>query len=75
MFTLDQVVPWGRSFDCFGTLVDWHAGFSAIRAAAGQDHARRVMAWPITRYERLWKWKRPPALPDILSTITSAAAA
>jgi len=63
------------SFDCFGTLVDWHAGFSAVLGEiAGYRLAEFLRAYH--RHERLVEQHRPHRLyRDVLETAVRRAAA
>ena len=46
------------TFDCFGTLVDWHAGFrAALQPVAGADTAALLRAYH--EHERLAEAERP----------------
>ena len=56
------------TFDCFGTLVDWHTGFAAIvRPLAGQRTADLLRAYH--RFERLLEQESPHRLyKDVLAT-------
>jgi 2-haloacid dehalogenase len=63
------------SFDCFGTLIDWHAGFSAILRPLVADKTPEVMA-AYHRFERLLEAETPHRLyKDILSTSLARGAA
>jgi 2-haloacid dehalogenase len=55
------------TFDCFGTLVDWHTGFSAIlRDVAGDRLAELISAYH--RHERAVELERPHRLyQDVLA--------
>ena len=62
------------TFDCFGTLVDWHTGFSAIlRAFAGQRVGELLTAYH--RLERALESERPHWLyKDVLASAVQRAA-
>jgi 2-haloacid dehalogenase len=62
------------TFDCFGTLVDWHTGFTAIlRPVLGNDTARLINAYH--KYERQVESERPHRLyRDVLVTSLLRAA-
>ena len=63
------------SFDCFGTLVDWHSGFSAVLRPLAGDRTPEVMA-AYHRHERLLEAETPHRLyKDVLSTSLARAAA
>jgi 2-haloacid dehalogenase len=63
------------SFDCFGTLVDWHSGFAAILKPLVGDRTPEVMA-AYHRHERLLEAETPHRLyRDVLSTSLARAAA
>jgi 2-haloacid dehalogenase len=66
-------VPW-ITFDCFGTLVDWHSGFDAIlRPIAGEKTAALVDAYH--RVERGLEAESPHRLyRDVLTTGVLTAA-
>jgi 2-haloacid dehalogenase len=62
------------TFDCFGTLVDWHTGFTAIlRAFADERVAELLTAYH--RHERAIESERPHRLyKDVLATAIKRAA-
>jgi 2-haloacid dehalogenase len=62
------------TFDCFGTLVDWHSGFSTIlKPLAGARTAELVQAYH--SFERQIEAERPHRLyADVLKTSTLLAA-
>jgi 2-haloacid dehalogenase len=62
------------TFDCFGTLVDWHTGFSAaFRPFAGDRLGEFLAAYH--RHERAAEAERPHRLyRDVLETATRRAA-
>jgi 2-haloacid dehalogenase len=62
------------SFDCFGTLVDWHTGFTAIlRDLAGDGVAELLAAYH--RHERAAESERPHRIyKDVLATAVRRAA-
>ena len=62
------------TFDCFGTLVDWHTGFAAIvRPLAGERTADLLRAYH--RFERLLEQESPHRLyRDVLATALKRAA-
>ena len=63
------------SFDCFGTLVDWHSGFAAILEPLVGDRTPEVMA-AYHRHERMLEAETPHRLyQDVLSTSLARAAA
>ena len=63
------------SFDCFGTLVDWHSGFAAIIRPLVGDKTADVMA-AYHRFERLLEADTPHRLyKDVLSMSLARAAA
>jgi 2-haloacid dehalogenase len=63
------------TFDCFGTLVDWHAGFAAILKPLVGDKTREVMR-AYHRFERLLEQETPHRLyRDVLGTGLLRAAA
>ena len=63
------------SFDCFGTLVDWHSGFAAIIRPLVGDKTAEVMA-AYHRFERLLEADTPHRLyTDVLSMSLARAAA
>jgi 2-haloacid dehalogenase len=63
------------SFDCFGTLVDWHSGFAAIIRPLVGDKTAEVMA-AYHRFERLLEADTPHRLyKDVLSMSLARAAA
>src|SRR4051794_28684406 len=66
--------PW-VTFDCFGTLVDWHTGFAqALRPMAG-DRVGELLA-VYHRHESLLEAERPHRLyKDVLETAVRRAAA
>lgn len=49
------------TFDCFGTLVDWHSGFSAILSPLAGDRTPEVVR-AYHRFERLLEAERPHRL-------------
>jgi 2-haloacid dehalogenase len=56
------------TFDCFGTLVDWHAGFDAILRPLFGDRTPQVVA-VYHRFERLLEQETPHRLyKDVLAT-------
>ena len=62
------------TFDCFGTLVDWHAGFAAILKPLVGDRGPEVMR-AYHRFERLLELETPHLLyKDVLATSLSRAA-
>lgn len=63
------------TFDCFGTLVDWHSGFADIlRPVAGERTAELIAAYH--GFERLLEQERPHRLyRDVLSAGVARAAA
>jgi 2-haloacid dehalogenase len=63
------------TFDCFGTLVDWHAGFSAVfRQFAGDRLSEFLTTYH--RHERAVEAGRPHRLyKDVLETAVRRAAA
>lgn len=63
------------TFDCFGTLVDWHSGFAEILAPLVGQHAPDVLA-AYHRYEPLLEKEKPHRLyRDVLATALARAAA
>jgi 2-haloacid dehalogenase len=66
-------VPW-VTFDCFGTLVDWHNGFAGIvRPLAGERTADLLLAYH--RFERMIEQESPHRLyKDVLATALKRAA-
>ena len=62
------------TFDCFGTLVDWHTGFAAIvRPLAGERTADLLGAYH--RFERLLEQESPHRpYKDVLATALKRAA-
>jgi 2-haloacid dehalogenase len=62
------------TFDCFGTLVDWHTGFTAIlRDLAGDRLAELLAAYH--RHERAAESERPHRMyKDVLATAVRRAA-
>jgi 2-haloacid dehalogenase len=62
------------TFDCFGTLVDWHTGFTAILRAFAGDRVGELLAayhW----HERTIESERPHRLyKDVLATAVRRAA-
>jgi 2-haloacid dehalogenase len=63
------------TFDCFGTLVDWHAGFASILKSIVGDRASEVLAG-YHRYERLLERETPHMqYKDVLAESLSRAAA
>jgi 2-haloacid dehalogenase len=63
------------TFDCFGTLVDWHSGFAAILRPLVQERTPAVLA-SYHRFERLLEKEKPHRLySDVLSTALARAAA
>src|SRR5262245_54625346 len=62
------------TFDCFGTLVDWHTGFASIlREFAGERVADLLAAYH--RHERAAESERPHRLSkDVLATAVKRAA-
>jgi 2-haloacid dehalogenase len=61
------------TFDCFGTLVDWHTGFTAVlREFAGDRVAELLAAYH--RHERAAEAERPHRLyKDVLATAVRRA--
>jgi 2-haloacid dehalogenase len=56
------------TFDCFGTLVDWNAGFAAILRPLAGDRTPQVME-AYHRFERLLEQETPHRLyRDVLAT-------
>ncbi len=66
--------PWWVTFDCFGTLVDWHGGFRALlEPIAGDRTADVVRAYH--EHERVLEGERPHRrYRDVLTTALSRAA-
>jgi 2-haloacid dehalogenase len=63
------------TFDCFGTLVDWHSGFASILTSIVGDRAPQVLE-RYHRYERLLERETPHMLyKDVLAESLSRAAA
>ena len=63
------------TFDCFGTLVDWHAGFSAVLRDIASDRLPEFLA-AYHRHERAVEVERPHRLyRDVLETSVRRAAA
>jgi 2-haloacid dehalogenase len=63
------------TFDCFGTLVDWHSGFSAILSPLAGGRAPEVVR-AYHRFERLLEAETPHRLyKDVLVTALLRAAA
>jgi len=62
------------TFDCFGTLVDWHSGFSAVlRDIAGEQVADLLSAYH--RHERVVESERPHRrYRDVLASAVRRAA-
>jgi 2-haloacid dehalogenase len=62
------------TFDCFGTLVDWHNGFAGIvRPLAGERTAELLRAYH--RFERMIERESPHRLyKDVLATAMKRAA-
>jgi 2-haloacid dehalogenase len=66
--------PW-VTFDCFGTLVDWHTGFSAILGDLAGDRVPQLLG-VYHRFERAVESERPHRLyKDVLATAVRRAAA
>jgi len=62
------------TFDCFGTLVDWHTGFSAVLCEVSGDRVADVLA-AYHRHERIVESERPHRLyTDVLATAVRRAA-
>jgi 2-haloacid dehalogenase len=63
------------TFDCFGTLIDWHSGFAGIvRPLAGERTADLLLAYH--RFERMIEQESPHRLyKDVLATALQRAAA
>jgi 2-haloacid dehalogenase len=62
------------TFDCFGTLVDWHTGFSALLREFAGDRVADVLA-AYHRHERVVESERPHRLyKDVLSAAVRRAA-
>jgi 2-haloacid dehalogenase len=53
------------SFDCFGTLVDWHAGFRAILQRAGDRRPHELVA-AFHRHERVVEAEQYRSYRDVL---------
>jgi 2-haloacid dehalogenase len=63
------------TFDCFGTLVDWHSGFSAILRDIAGDRLSELLA-AYHRHEKLAEQERPHRLyRDVLESGLGRAAA
>ena len=63
------------TFDCFGTLVDWHTGFSAVLRDIAGDRLPELLA-AYHRHERAVEASRPHRLyRDVLETAVRLAAA
>ena len=63
------------TFDCFGTLVDWHTGFSAVLRTIAGDRLPELLA-AYHRHERAVEMERPHRLyRDVLATAVRRAAA
>ena len=63
------------TFDCFGTLVDWHSGFAAILEPLVGDKTSEVMA-AYHRHERMLEADTPHRLyREVLTTSLARAAA
>src|SRR5437762_998628 len=63
------------SFDCFGTLVDWHGGFSVVLRDLAGDRLPEFL-WAYHRHERQVEQDRPHRLyRDVLETAVRRAAA
>jgi 2-haloacid dehalogenase len=62
------------TFDCFGTLVDWHTGFSAVLRDVARDRAADLLS-AYHRQERIVESERPHRLyKDVLATAVHRAA-
>jgi 2-haloacid dehalogenase len=62
------------TFDCFGTLVDWHTGFAAVLRAIAGDRLPELLA-AYHRHEREAEAERPHRLyRDVLATALRRAA-
>ena len=62
------------TFDCFGTLVDWHTGFSAILRDIAGDRVPQLLA-AYHRFERAIESERPHRLyKEVLATAVRRAA-
>jgi len=62
------------TFDCFGTLVDWHNGFAAIVRTVGGDRTPELLQ-AYHRFERLLEQEAPHRLyRDVLSGALQRAA-
>jgi 2-haloacid dehalogenase len=63
------------TFDCFGTLVDWHTGFSAVLRDIAGDRLPELLA-AYHRHERAAERERPHRpYRDVLETAVRRAAA
>lgn len=63
------------TFDCFGTLVDWHSGFAAILTPLVGETTPAVLR-AYYRFERLLEMETPHQLyKDVLATALAKAAA
>jgi 2-haloacid dehalogenase len=63
------------TFDCFGTLVDWHSGFAAIVQPHAGERTRAALG-TYHRFERLLEMETPHRLyKDVLATALARAAA
>jgi 2-haloacid dehalogenase len=61
------------TFDCFGTLVDWHNGFAGIvRSLAGERTAELLRVYH--RFERMIEQESPHRLYNVLATALKRAA-
>jgi len=62
------------TFDCFGTLVDWNAGFRALlQPIAGRETSNLLHGYH--RFERVLESERPPRLyKEVLATSLDRAA-
>jgi 2-haloacid dehalogenase len=66
-------VRWA-TFDCFGTLVDWHTGFTTILREFAGDRVTELLA-AYHRHERAAENERPHRLyKDVLATAVRRAA-
>ncbi|HKA06279.1 MAG TPA: HAD family hydrolase [Gemmataceae bacterium] len=62
------------TFDCFGTLVDWHSGFTGILCDFAGDRVAELLA-AYHRHERAAEFERPHRLyKDVLATAVRRAA-
>src|SRR5262245_32262993 len=66
--------PHWVTFDCFGTLVDWHAGFASVLRPIAGDRLPELLA-AYHRHERAAETERPHRLyRDVLETALRRAA-